>query len=95
MKLNRIDLKKIMYDFNSIANRFMRVNWQDYSSMLSKFLTHIESVEVINAYIKDYGKPTYSVEKEVTEVADSYGRAIFELGDTEQQEIANIYGILK
>jgi hypothetical protein len=93
LKLNRIELKKVSYDFNNIANRFMRVDYHEYTSVLAKFLAHIDSVEIISEYIKDCGKPTYNVKAEIDEVGS--GRAIFELGDTEQEEVANIYHILK
>jgi hypothetical protein len=95
LKLNRIELKKIIYDFNSISNRFMRVDWREYSSLLSKFLAYIDSVEVISDFIKDCGEPSYDVSKEVTDVVMSYGGSYFDIGDTTQQEVTNIYHILK
>lgn len=95
MELNRKELKKIIYDFNSIASRFVRVDYTEYTSILKKFLAHVDGVEIISEYIKDCGQPTYDVETEVREVMNSYGRAIFDLGETDQHEVVNIYHILK
>ena len=38
MNLNKKDLRKIMYDFNSISNRLMQADFHDYNSILKKFL---------------------------------------------------------
>jgi hypothetical protein len=95
MELNRKELKKVMLDFNNISNRFMRVNYQDYNSVLSKFIAHLDRVEIIADYIADCGQATYDVQAEIEEVIRSYGRALFDLGDNDQEEVANIYNILK
>ena len=41
MNLNRIELKKIMYDYNCISNRLLQANFEDYNSVLKKFLNFI------------------------------------------------------
>jgi len=93
--LNRIELKKVIYDFNSISNRLMRVDYNEYNSVLAKFLAYINETEIISDYIKDCGEPSYDVKAEIEEVIGSYGRSIFALGDTTQEEVSNIYHILK
>lgn len=95
MKLNKIELKKVQINFMLIASRFMKVDFHDYDSVLEKFLAHLENVEIISDYIMDCGQPTYDIRKEVETVMQSYGRLYFELGNNEQQEVANIYHILK
>ncbi|WP_448918518.1 hypothetical protein [Holdemanella biformis] len=55
MNLNKKDLRKIMYDFNSISNRLMQSDFQDYNSVLKKFLMFISNTEIINEFIKDCG----------------------------------------
>lgn len=72
----------------------MRVDWIEYGSTLRKFLNHIESVDVINEYIIDCGKPKYDIKHEVVEVLNSHGQAYFDIGETPKEEVANIYGIL-
>ena len=84
-----------MYDFNSISNRFMKVNYDEYLSVLKKFINHIESCSIIYDYIKDCGEPTFDVAKEVLSVEKSGGREYFYLGKSEQEEVSNIYHILK
>lgn len=51
MKLNRTELKKIQYDFNSFSNRLLQADYQDYTDVLGKFLSFINSTEIIKEYI--------------------------------------------
>lgn len=94
MKLNRIELKKIIYDFNSISNRLMQADFSDYKDVLSKFLNFINSTAIISDYINDCGPCTQNLDEEFKEVATSYGRYIFTLGETDEEEIRNVYAIL-
>ena len=94
MKLNRIELKKIIYDFNSISNRLMQADFSDYSDVLSKFLNYITNTAIISDYITDCGSCTQNLDEEFKEVATSYGRCIFTLGNTDEEEIRNVYAIL-
>lgn len=94
MKLNRIELKKIIYDFNSISNRLMQADFSDYKDVLSKFLNFVNSTAIISDYINDCGPCTQNLDEEFKEVATSYGRCIFTLGETDEEEIRNVYAIL-
>ena len=94
MKLNRTELKKINYDFNSISNRLMQADLDDYNSILSKFLNYISTTAIISDYINDCGSCTQNLDEEFKEIAKSYGRCIFTLGDTDEEEICNVYAIL-
>lgn len=94
MKLNRTELRKIMYDFNSISNRLMQADFGDYNGVLSKFLSFLGKTAIINDYISDCGACTQDLDSEFKEVGGSYGRCIFELGDTNEEEVCNVYAIL-
>lgn len=94
MKLNRIELKKIIYDFNSISNRLMQADFNDYNGVLSKFLNYINTTAIISDYVKDCGTCTQNLDEEFKEVASSYGNCIFSLGDTDDEEVCNVYAIL-
>ncbi len=72
----------------------MRVDFSDYSVVLKKFLIYVESTELIWAVITDAGDLSYDVAEKVREVS-GYSNNILDLGDTEQEEITNIYHILK
>jgi len=95
MNLNRPELRKMIYDFNSISNRLMRVAFVEYDAVLAKFLAFLDGTEIIRDYIQACGEPTYDIAKEISEIVESYGHAILVLGDTEQEEVANIYALLK
>ena len=94
MNLNKKDLRKIMYDFNSISNRLMQSDFQDYNSVLKKFLMFISNTEIINEYIKDCGNCEFNLEEEFSQIQNSYGHSIFTLGETDQEEIRNIFAYL-
>lgn len=95
MSLNRKDLKKIIYDFNSISNRLLKVDFEEYLSTLKKFINHINASPIIFDYIADCGAPTFDIAEEINSVSNSYGRAYFDLGETEQEEVSNVYHLLK
>ena len=86
MRLNRNELRKIQYDFNSFSNRLLQANFQDYTDVLGKFLNFINSTPIILDYITDCGQCEWELEKEVKEVQSSYGELIFSIGDTEEEE---------
>ena len=95
MKLSRKELRKIQYDFNSYANRLLQADYRDYTGVLGKFLNYLESTPIINEYIKDCGNCDWDLEEEVEKVQGSYRNNIFSLGDTEKEEIRNVYAVLR
>lgn len=94
MKLNRKDLRKIQYDFNSFANRLLQADFQDYTGVLGKFLNYIDSTPIIIDFIKGCGECDWNLADEVNDVQASYGGMIFGTGDTEEEEIRNVYAVL-
>lgn len=93
MNLNRNDLRKIQYDFNSIANRLLQADFQDYSDVLFKFLRYMETTPIIFDYIVGCGSCELDLGQEVKEVQTS--RALFETGETDEEEVRNVYAILR
>ena len=51
MKLNRKELKKIQYDFNSISSRLLQVDVDDFHDVLNKFLKFLDDTQLISDYI--------------------------------------------
>lgn len=94
MNLNRTELKKIIYDFNSISNRLLQVNFADYNRVLSKFIAFIRANELIHDYIVDCGDCDQDLSKEFKEVMGSYGRTIFSLGASDDEEVRNVFAII-
>jgi hypothetical protein len=94
MNLDRTDLEKTMRGFDRIANRLMRAPHSGYKQVLKTFLEYIDTTGVIKEFIDDCGLPSFNVAYECNRVA-SYGNGTFKLGKSKQQEVANIYGILK
>ena len=83
-----------MYDFNSISNRLLQANFQDHTAVVSKFIEFIKKTPIIYDYIMDCGSCEQDIKQEFDEVGKSYGRCIFALGDTNEEEIRNVYAIL-
>lgn len=94
MKLNRKDLRKIQYDFNCLANRLLQADFEDYTGVLGKFLNYIDSTPIIIEFINDCGKCDLDLQAEVKEVQESFGRMIFSTGDTDDEEVRNVYAVL-
>ena len=95
MKLNRKELRKIQYDFNSCSNRLLQANYEDYADVLKKFVNYIDSTPIISDYIHDCGSCEWDLDSEIKEVQGSYGRLIFSLGETDSEEIRNVYAVLR
>lgn len=95
MRLNRNELRKIQYDFNSFSNRLLQADYQDYTDVLRKFLNFITGAPIILDYISDCGQCDWNLEDEVNEVQSSYGELIFSTGDTEEEEVRNVYAVLQ
>ena len=53
MRLNKNELRKIQYDFNSFSNRLLQEDFQDYTDVLGKFLNFINSTPIILDYLTD------------------------------------------
>ena len=95
MEITKMELKILIKDFLSASNRILRARFEIYPNELLKFVKFLESRELIYNFIKSCGETEYDVETEVKEVCDSYGRCIFSLGTTEENEVANIYAVIK
>lgn len=94
MKLNRIELKKIQYEFNSICNRLMQADFRDYSYTLKKFITYLQDTPIIYDYIMDCGAYNSELEDDIKKVTYSHGRLVFGLGETDSDEVCVVYTVL-
>ena len=93
MRLNRNDLRKIMYDFNSLSNRLIQADFRDYDGVLVKFINYLSGTEIISDYISDCGECDQVMAQEFKEVQT--GHAIFTLGESDEEEVRNVFAILK
>ena len=93
MKLNRTELKKIMYDFNSLSNRLLQADFNDYNDVLTKYVIFLTNTEIIRDYILDCGTCEQDMELEFKAVQTRH--ATFDLGLTNEEEVRNVYAILK
>lgn len=95
MKLNKKELRKIQYDFNSCSNRLLHADYEDYAGVLAKYLRYLDSTPIISDYIHGCGKSNLNLEEEVQRVQESYGEYLFTLGDTDEEEVRNVYAVLQ
>ena len=95
MKLNRAELRKIIYDFNSISNRLLQADFNDHSGVLNRFVAFIKTTPVIYDFVLDCGTCNQNLDEEINEVSNSYGCCIFSLGDTNEEEVCNVFAILE
>lgn len=87
-------MRKIQYDFNSYSSRLLQANYDDYTGVLCKFLNFVDDTPIVHDYILGCGTCDFDLEEEVKEVQTSYGRCIFSTGDTEEEEVRNVYAVL-
>ena len=83
-----------MYDFNSISSRLLKADFQDHTAVVTKFIRFIKKTPIIYDYIMDCGTCEQDIKHEFDEVGQSFGGCIFSLGDTDEEEIRNVYAIL-
>lgn len=94
MELNKKELKKITYSFNSIASRMMRVTFEEYNIILKKFLAYIDDNEIISEYIKLGAITEYNVGDDWNKVTHVRGY-MFGFGPSIEEESFQIYSLLK
>ena len=94
MKLNRADLRKILYDFNSISNRLLQADHHDHTKVVGRFVAFVKATPIIYDYILDCGNCDQNMDEEFKEIRMSYGRCIFDLGNTDSEEVRNVFAIL-
>lgn len=95
MRLNRNELRKIQYDFNSFSNRLLQADYQDYTDVLGKFLNFINGTPIIIEYIYDCGQCEWNIEDEIKQIRTSYGRMVITTGNSEEEEVRNVYAVLQ
>lgn len=93
MKLSRNDLRKIIYDFNSLSNRLLQADFADYNGVLERFVKFLSETDIIHDYILDCGECNQDMDAEFKEVQTH--RAIFSLGDTDEEEVSTVFAILR
>lgn len=95
MKLNRNELRKTLNNFNSVSNRLLQADFHDYLDVLQKFIVFLQNTPIIYEYILDCGECEQDVEQEVKAVQHGSGRAIFSVGESDSEEVRNVYALLK
>ncbi len=93
--MNRTELKIIIKHFNSACCRLLQSDKNDYIDDLKRFISFLDSKEIINNYIQSCCCTDENVEETVSEVLDSYGRTVFFTGYDKEEEVRNVYTILK
>ena len=92
--MNRIEVKKVMSDFNSISSRLFQADYYDYLDVLKKMLNFIESTELIKGFIDECGGFNADIEKVVDEVMTDY-HSFFKFSIDDKEEVSDIYSVIK
>lgn len=95
MEISKIDLKILIKEFLTASNRVLRAGFEKYPEELQKYTYFLETHPLIWNYIVSCGEPEFDVAKETEEINSSYGRLIYDLGSTDEKEVANIYAVIK
>lgn len=87
-------MKKIIYDFNSISNRLINADFNDYLGIMRKYVAFVKTTPIIYDYVVDCGPCEQDMEQEFKEIRASYCRGIFDLGETDEEEVCNVFEIM-
>ena len=68
-------------------------DFNDYNGVLAKFVRFLTETDIIHDYIVDCGECEQDMGLEFKQVQTH--SAIFDLGDTAEEEVRNVYAILK
>ncbi len=95
MEITKIELKILIKKFLTASNRILSAGYEMYPDELLKFTRFLETQPLIWDFIISCGEPEFDIKAEVDEVHNSYGNCIFDLGSTNEKEVANIYAVIK
>ena len=94
MNLNKKELRKLSFEFNSMSNRLLRSSYQEFNHTLKRFLGYIDDIDLINGYIQSCARDNFDVRKAVEEINSNNGRGILDLGNTDEEEVYTVYNTL-
>lgn len=90
MKIDKKQLKIISLEFRTIANRLINCHWQTGMDLLRKFMSYIDTNEVISDYVQSYVNP-----EDFKDYKYESGSVFLSMGDSKQEEISFTYQFLK
>nr|WP_302660530.1 hypothetical protein [uncultured Clostridium sp.] len=94
MNLNKKELRKLSFEFNSMSNRLLRSSYQEFNHTLKRFLGYIDDIELIKGYIQSCTRDNFDVRKAMEEIDSNNGRGIIDLGNTDEEEVYTVYNTL-
>ena len=86
MNIDKKKLKIISLDFRTIANRLINCHWQTGMDLLRKFISYIDTNEVISDYVQSYVNP-----EDFKDYKYQSGIVYVSMGDSKQEEISFTY----
>lgn len=95
MNISKKELKVIGYDFRTRSSRLLQSNFDSFYNDLDRFIRYIENQSIIMEYINSYKIEGYDMKKEIDELKEAFGRAIFDIGSNEEEEVFIVYSILR
>lgn len=73
----------------------LQASVDDYQDVLRKYIYYIDTTGIIIEFINSCGEPDLDLEDDFKSISSSFGQYRFALGDTEEEEVINVYSILK
>lgn len=91
------ELKKVDFEFRTIAGRVTRAKFSDAIALLQQFVDFIERTPLIADYVRSCKLPIpeQELKDDVQGVAESYGRNRFQFATSVEGEMAQLFGIMK
>lgn len=97
MKIDKKELKRISYDFRSLASRIIGANYNEVASIMAMFIAYIDRTPLLFNYINSLPKTASAeqIEKDLDEVSASHGRKMLSTGASPEEEVSYIYALFK
>lgn len=90
MEIDKKQLKIISLEFRTIVSRLINCHWQTGMDLLRKFISYIDTNEVISDYVQSYVNP-----EDFKDYKYQSGIVYSSMGDSKQEEISFTYQFLK
>ena len=95
MEISKKDLKKTSRRFRSLASNVINAYYTEVNFKIKIFIDYIDHTEVISDYVKSVLVIEDDLENDLKAIAGSYGEQTLAKGTSSEEEVSNIYQVLK
>ena len=95
MEISKKELKKTSRRFRCLASNVINAHYTEVNFKIKIFIDYIDQTEVISDYVKSVLVIQDELENDLKAIAGSYGGQVLAKGTSSEEEVSNIYQVLK